>query len=70
MNDSDEQASLLARLLNGFRAHVNLITYNPAGPGLSGADYERPSAEGVDRFLGLITRSDLLSYLRRQMQVR
>src|SRR5581483_1646108 len=31
VNDSDEQAELLADLVEGFRAHVNLIPYNPIG---------------------------------------
>jgi len=32
INDSDAQAALLADLMRGFRAHVNLIPYNPIGP--------------------------------------
>ena len=43
MNDSDEQADLLADLMDGFRAHVNLIPYNAIGAGVSGVVYARPS---------------------------
>src|SRR5687767_10447247 len=39
VNNSDEQANLLADLLEGFVAHVNLIPYNSIGSGLSGVIY-------------------------------
>ncbi len=46
VNDSEEQARLLARRLRGIQAHVNLIPYNPtAGIGL-----RRPSRERVRAF--------------------
>jgi 23S rRNA (adenine2503-C2)-methyltransferase len=31
VNDSDDQAIALADLMQGFKAHVNLIPYNPIG---------------------------------------
>jgi 23S rRNA (adenine2503-C2)-methyltransferase len=46
VNDSPEQARLLATRIRGIQAHVNLIPYNPtAGPGL-----RRPSRERVRAF--------------------
>jgi 23S rRNA (adenine2503-C2)-methyltransferase len=42
INDSDEQAKMLADLMAGFRAHVNLIPYNSIGAGVSGVSYTRP----------------------------
>jgi len=42
VNDSDEQANMLADLMEGFRAHVNLIPYNSIGAGVSGTAYTRP----------------------------
>src|SRR6185295_12987258 len=48
VNDSDEQAHELARLMDGFRAHVNLIPYNAIGPGISGVIYQRPSLDRMD----------------------
>ncbi|MEZ4554327.1 MAG: 23S rRNA (adenine(2503)-C(2))-methyltransferase RlmN [Dehalococcoidia bacterium] len=46
VNDSEEQARLLARRIRGIQGHVNLIPYNPtAGPGL-----RRPSRERVRAF--------------------
>ena len=47
VNDSDEHAGALARLLDGFRAHVNLIPYNPIGTGISGTIYTRPDWQRV-----------------------
>jgi 23S rRNA (adenine2503-C2)-methyltransferase len=69
VNDSDEQARLLAALLNGFRAHVNLIPYNPigigpAGAGLTGVVYGRPSPERVRRFLDILRDARVVSHVR------
>ena len=65
VNDYDEQAHQLADLLEGFRAHVNLIPYNPIGPGVSGIVYERPSPERVRRFLGNLHDRGVVAHCRR-----
>ena len=39
VNDSDDHAHRLVQCLAGFRAHVNLIPYNPIGSGLTGKTY-------------------------------
>src|SRR6202012_2554058 len=43
VNDSDDHAHELARRMQDFRAHINLIPYNSIGIGLSGTEYRRPS---------------------------
>ena len=64
VNDSDEQALMLAEHMRGFRAHVNLIPHNPIGAGLSGAVYRRPSPDRIDRFLRLLRASHVVAHLR------
>jgi 23S rRNA (adenine2503-C2)-methyltransferase len=64
VNDSDAQAHLLAELMTGFRAHVNLIPYNWTGAGLSGRVYERPSRERIDRFLELLRDRKVVAHVR------
>ena len=65
MNDSDEQAIALADLLDGFRAHVNLIPYNWIGAGLSGATYAKPQAERMDRFMQILRDRRVVAHFRR-----
>jgi 23S rRNA (adenine2503-C2)-methyltransferase len=64
VNDSDEHARMLAELLKGFRAHVNLIPHNPIGPGVSGRVYVRPSEERVMKFLGILRGRNVVSHIR------
>jgi len=64
VNDSDEQAALLAHHLTGFRAHVNIIPYNATGPGLSGAVYIRPSPARVQRFLSALRVRGVVAHAR------
>jgi len=65
VNDSDDQAHLLAGLMRGFRAHVNLITYNAIGAGVSGAVYNRPADDRLQRFLSILTQHDVVAHFRR-----
>jgi 23S rRNA (adenine2503-C2)-methyltransferase len=65
VNDSDDQAHLLGKLMEGFRAHVNLIPYNSIGAGISGAIYSRPSQERLDRFIGILSKHGVVSHFRR-----
>jgi 23S rRNA (adenine2503-C2)-methyltransferase len=64
VNDSDEQANALAELLKGFRAHVNVIPYNPIGVGISGTRYERPARERTLRFLTLLRDGGAVAHIR------
>ena len=45
-NDSDDDARRMVRLLNGIRAKVNLIFWNP----FEGAEHQRTSRERMQRF--------------------
>jgi 23S rRNA (adenine2503-C2)-methyltransferase len=65
VNDSDEQAELLASLLAGLGMHVNLIPYNAIGTGVSGRVYERPSAERMERFLEILRSRGVVAHFRR-----
>jgi len=64
VNDFNEHAAALAELLEGFRAHVNLIPYNPIGPGVSGRVYVRPSEDRVLRFLEILREAKVVSHIR------
>ncbi|EKD73958.1 MAG: hypothetical protein ACD_45C00125G0007 [uncultured bacterium] len=46
INDTDEHAQQLIRLLNGIRAKVNLIPFNP----FPNTSYQRSDAPTIDRF--------------------
>lgn len=46
LNDTRESAKKLVRLLNGIRAKVNLIYFNP----YSGSEFGRPSRESMEDF--------------------
>ncbi len=64
VNDSDAQARELSRVMHGFRAHVNLIPYNPIGPGLSGMTYEKPSVDRIERFRTILTDANVVTHVR------
>ena len=65
VNDSDEQARMLAELLTDFRAHVNLIPYNAiGGTGLSGRVYVRPSPARVTAFLSILRDAGVVAHVR------
>lgn len=50
VNDRDDQASVLGRLLAGGGTHLNIIPWNP----VYGLAYRRPSVDAVRRFAGLV----------------
>ena len=64
VNDSDGQATQLAELMAGFRAHVNVIPYNPITSSISGADYRRPSEQRVQRFVELLRERGVVTHVR------
>lgn len=65
VNDSDDHAAALAHLLHGFRAHVNVIPYNPTGStGISGARYDRPSRERTLSFLTVLRAGGAVAHAR------
>lgn len=65
VNDSDAQAAALAEVLGDFRAHVNVIPYNPIGAGVSGRVYLPPSAQRVQRFVELLRGRGVVTHARR-----
>jgi 23S rRNA (adenine2503-C2)-methyltransferase len=64
VNDSDAQARLLAELMDGFRAHVNLIPYNAIGAGVSGVVYARPSEARMLRFIEILRDRGVVAHFR------
>jgi 23S rRNA (adenine2503-C2)-methyltransferase len=64
VNDSDDHARMLADLLQDFRAHVNVIPYNPIGLGLTGRTYQRPHELRVERFLSLLRNNNVVAHRR------
>jgi 23S rRNA (adenine2503-C2)-methyltransferase len=64
VNDSDAQALQLANRLADHRMHVNLIPFNPIGPGLTGKIYERPSPDRIARFTGLLRDRGMVCHIR------
>ncbi len=62
VNDSDEQAHLLARHTLRLAAKVNLIPYNT----VSGLDWIRPSRQRQERFLHLLREHGVVATLRRE----
>jgi 23S rRNA (adenine2503-C2)-methyltransferase len=64
VNDSTRQAQRLADLLGDFRAHVNLIPYNPVGPGLSGVIYHRPGDEQMAAFMNILRDRNVVAHFR------
>ena len=64
VNDHDWQADRLADLMAGFRGHVNLIPYNPTGPGPRGVAYRRPARDRVAGFLDVLRRRGVVAHAR------
>ena len=60
-----EQARQLATLLEKRRMHVNLLVYNPTGPGLSGVAYEPPPRETIGVFLDELHARGIVAHFRR-----
>jgi 23S rRNA (adenine2503-C2)-methyltransferase len=49
INDSDDVALELAKLMRGRLCHLNVIPFNKVDV----LEFERPTAEGIDRFAGV-----------------
>jgi len=64
VNDSEAHATRLAELMDGFRAHVNLIPYNSIGAGISGAVYRRPEREEIIAFLTTLRSQGVIAHMR------
>jgi 23S rRNA (adenine2503-C2)-methyltransferase len=64
VNDSAEQAELLAELMEGFRAHVNIIPCNSIGMGLSGTTYAAPPRERILEFVEILRARGVVVHIR------
>ena len=62
INDSPEQARLLAKQARRVNAKVNLIPYNT----VEGLDWERPDEPRQDEFLGILRNAGAEATLRRE----
>jgi 23S rRNA (adenine2503-C2)-methyltransferase len=62
VNDTDEQAHLLARHAHRLAAKVNLIPYNT----VQGLPWSRPSQNRQERFLSILHRHGIPATLRRE----
>jgi 23S rRNA (adenine2503-C2)-methyltransferase len=62
LNDSDEQAHLLADHARRIGARVNLIPYNT----VEGLEWSRPSREVQERFLSIVRSHEVVATLRRE----
>jgi 23S rRNA (adenine2503-C2)-methyltransferase len=63
VNDSDECADELARLVRGLNCHVNLIPVNP----IKERDYRQATRERVQHFKGRLERLGINCTVRREM---
>jgi 23S rRNA (adenine2503-C2)-methyltransferase len=61
VNDTDDDARRLVKLLQGVRAKVNLIPYNP----YAGLPYERPDDQRVNDFLEYLASKQISAFVRR-----
>jgi 23S rRNA (adenine2503-C2)-methyltransferase len=61
VNDTDEDARRLVRLLNGIRAKVNLLPLNEA----AGIPYQRPSDPRVNRFAQILAERGVAVSVRK-----
>jgi 23S rRNA (adenine2503-C2)-methyltransferase len=64
VNDTVEQAHMLADLMENFRAHVNLIPYNPIGIGVTGTTYATPSRARQMAFLQILLKRKVAAHFR------
>jgi 23S rRNA (adenine2503-C2)-methyltransferase len=62
VNDSDEQAHLLAGHAKRLGAKINLIPYNT----VSGLEWSRPSRNQQERFLSIVRQHGIVATLRRE----
>ena len=60
VNDSEEDARRLVKLLGGIRCKVNLIPFNE----FPGAPYRRPSDDAILHFQKLLTNKGQLAFIR------
>jgi len=65
VNDSDDQARRLVKVVGSRRVHVNLLRYNSTGLGLRGESYEVASDEASERFMRTLRSQGVVAHFRR-----
>lgn len=65
INDSEDDALRLVRLLRGIRAKVNLIPYNPVSTTIQGERFRRPPEERILSFQQILIRSGITALVRK-----
>ncbi|MER3438066.1 MAG: 23S rRNA (adenine(2503)-C2)-methyltransferase, partial [Chloroflexota bacterium] len=60
INDADEIARELGKLLRGMLCHVNLIPLNPVDV----LPYQRPDPEGIERFASIVRAAGVPTTVR------
>jgi 23S rRNA (adenine2503-C2)-methyltransferase len=60
VNDDEKSANKLVKLLNGIKAKVNLIYFNP----YPGTTYKRPTPEKMERFKELLNKKGVICTIR------
>jgi 23S rRNA (adenine2503-C2)-methyltransferase len=63
MNDSDEHAAMLIKLLKGLMSHVNLIEHNP----FPNCDFSGSSSERINNFAEILSRAGIETTIRFRM---
>ena len=61
VNDSEQQAQQLVKLLKGIRAKINLIPFNS----FEQSGYQRSSKQAIDRFSQVLMQNDIVVITRR-----
>jgi 23S rRNA (adenine2503-C2)-methyltransferase len=60
LNDSNDDAHTLGRLLEGKRAYINIIPFNP----FPGSKYKRPSLEKIENFKSVLDQYKIPTLVR------
>jgi 23S rRNA (adenine2503-C2)-methyltransferase len=60
INDDEKSANKLVKLLNGIKAKVNLIYFNP----YPGTNYQRPTPESMEKFKSLLNKKGVICTIR------
>jgi 23S rRNA (adenine2503-C2)-methyltransferase len=60
VNDDEKSANKLVKLLNGIKAKVNLIYFNP----YPGTNYKRPSPQKMKKFRDILTKKGVICTIR------
>jgi len=60
INDDEKSANKLVKILNGIKAKVNLIYFNP----YDGTSYQRPTPEKMEKFKELLNNKGVICTIR------